>query len=104
VAAKHAEWDSIREQDADTLRADRERWPKKIYETNGQGGDRWLIVPKPVQQFNVLPVWSPDQSRIAYSGSWETTLGLYVLRDDGSNPTTLVSDSAAGDPAWKPTP
>jgi Tol biopolymer transport system component len=50
--------------------------------------------------------WSPDGTRIAVTASWDGPHGLFVLNEDGSNPTRLVTCDGRCDgqdsPAWSP--
>ena len=52
---------------------------------------------------NAFPDWSPDGSRIAFTGGGETGSDLYVMRGDGTDVTLLTG--GPGDeyqPAWSP--
>lgn len=44
------------------------------------------------------PAWSPDGSRIAYSGGGS----IYIMDADGANPTKLEMSVTASLPAWSP--
>jgi serine/threonine-protein kinase len=78
----------------------------------GIGGDLGLVGADGIlrQKFfipdtrpNVFPDWSPDGSRIAFSGGSETGSDLYVVRSDGTGVTLLTG--GPGDeyqPAWSP--
>jgi Tol biopolymer transport system component len=71
---------------------------------DAHGSHPVVVAHHPLQSVNVQPVWSPDQTRLAYAGSWETPTDLIVTRADGSGRTILVGDEATGDPAWRPVP
>jgi Tol biopolymer transport system component len=71
---------------------------------DARGQHSIVVAPHPLASENVEPVWSPDQTRLAYAGSWETPTNLIVIRSDGSGRITLVGDQATGDPAWRPVP
>jgi Tol biopolymer transport system component len=51
------------------------------------------------------PSWSPDGTRIAFSGERRDTSGIYTMNGDGSERTVLREGpeaSAPGSPAWSP--
>jgi Tol biopolymer transport system component len=52
---------------------------------------------------NEFPDWSPDGSKIAFTGGSETGSDLYVMRSDGSD-VTLVTGGPGDEyqPAWSP--
>ena len=52
---------------------------------------------------DTYPAWSPDTSRIAYSGWPGRYLDIYVMDADGSDMERLTDNSAYDvDPAWSP--
>jgi len=49
------------------------------------------------------PAWSPDGSRIAFVSNASGSSDIWVVRQDGSNPTQLTSDLAiVSSPNWSP--
>ena len=51
----------------------------------------------------MLPAWSPDGSRIAWSSERDGNREIYVMDADGSNPTNLTGDPGYdSSPAWSP--
>jgi len=53
---------------------------------------------------NVLPAWSPDGTRIAFSSSRDGNFEIYVANRDGSNPRRLTNHPGADvTPTWSPT-
>jgi WD40 repeat protein len=51
------------------------------------------------------PTWSPDGTRIAFTGSIGSGMGLYTINRDGSDPAPMlgpVQGIGTFDPAWSP--
>jgi eukaryotic-like serine/threonine-protein kinase len=78
-------------------------YPENIlWESKPDGGDRHQVTFPPMRA--VLPRWSSDSKRIAFSGQqpggrWQ----IYVVPDHGGNPQQLTSiNTDALDPSWSP--
>jgi Tol biopolymer transport system component len=51
--------------------------------------------------WDLYPVWSPDDSRIAFLSQRDDSLGVFVMDSDGSNPTVILdSPSNEADIDW----
>jgi len=51
---------------------------------------------------DLTPVWSPDGSRVAFSSDRDGDVGLFLMGDDGSNPTWVASSGFLTYPTWSP--
>lgn len=63
-----------------------------IYAIQPKGEPKWLIGDS--DNYYMHPVWSPNGSKIAFTGS--NYKGLWVMDADGSNPVQLSDEAAAG--------
>jgi TolB protein len=88
---------------------DGEMAPRYLYTINADGTDRRRVTRGGIDTWDVQPDWSPDGSRIAFSGSLPCEGGgicfyaIFTMDPDGSNVTRLTNgkytDSA---PSWSP--
>ena len=66
----------------------------------------WLIgVDEPVElRLGESPDWSPEGDQIVYRGCDERgdNCGLYIMDENGANPTRLTTDASDNAPAWSP--
>jgi len=52
---------------------------------------------------DVVPAWSPDGRKIAFSSNRDGNPEIYVMNDDGSGQTRLTTDPGTDVvPAWSP--
>jgi TolB protein len=73
-----------------------------VYETDRSGSSTIRLVLAPSSLKAVELSWSPDGSRIAFSGSWDHLGDVFVVNSDGSGLAQITHDGKAGDPAWQP--
>jgi Tol biopolymer transport system component len=66
----------------------------EIYSVNTEGNDLRRLTSN--NYWDLYPVWSPDDSKIAYLSKREGDLDIYVMDSDGSNPEKLF-DSGDND-------
>src|SRR5207247_5112293 len=71
----------------------------EIYVVNTDGSGSTRITSSPWQYFT--PVWSPDGTKIAFSG-YDGSSQIYVVNADGSSVTGLTSIGSAWSPVWSP--
>jgi len=66
----------------------------------------WLVgTDKPVElRLGESPDWSPEGDQIVYRGCDERggNCGLYIMDENGANPTRLTTDVSDNAPAWSP--
>lgn len=85
----------------------------KIAFASNKEGDRqwriyvsWLVgTGEPVElRLGESPDWSPESDRIVYRGCDERgdNCGLYIMDENGANPTRLTIDPSDNAPAWSP--
>ncbi len=85
----------------------------KIAFASNKEGDRqwriyvsWLVgTGEPVElRLGESPDWSPESDRIVYRGCDERgdNCGLYIMDENGANPTRLTTDPSDNAPAWSP--
>lgn len=79
----------------------------RIFAKPTTGGDPIRLTGGPPPHENVLPAWSPDQTRIAYlsvSLFEPATASITVMAADGSGATEILSRSGPrmSGPAWSP--
>ncbi len=49
------------------------------------------------------PAWSPEGTKIAFTGIVDGNVEVFVMNADGSNPVNLTNNSAPDlEPAWSP--
>jgi Tol biopolymer transport system component len=51
--------------------------------------------------FGRTPAWSPDGSKLAYTGWGDYAPAIYIVNSDGSGTVQLTTDGT-GDPTWSP--
>jgi TolB protein len=85
----------------------------KIAFASNKAGDRkwriyvsWLVgTSEPAELcLGESPDWSPENDRIVYRGCDERgdNCGLYIIDENGANPTRLTTDISDNAPAWSP--
>jgi TolB protein len=85
----------------------------KIAFASNKAGDRkwriyvsWLVgTGEPVElRLGESPDWSPEGDQIVYRGCDERggNCGLYIMDENGANPTRLTTDVSDNAPAWSP--
>jgi len=66
----------------------------------------WLAgMGEPVElRLGESPDWSPESDRIVYRGcdEWGGNCGLYIMDENGANPTRLTTDASDNAPTWSP--
>ncbi|MEX2436717.1 MAG: hypothetical protein WD471_00960 [Candidatus Paceibacterota bacterium] len=63
----------------------------EIYTVSSDGSNLTNITNNP-NSIDMLPIWSPDGSKIAYV-SFEGTLSTYIMNPDGSNPQEIADEN-----------
>jgi Tol biopolymer transport system component len=72
----------------------------RIDVVKSSGGDRKTLAVEPnPYEFQPVPVWSPDSSMIALSGS---SKGLVIVRRDGTGARTLAAGAGVHSVHWSP--
>jgi tetratricopeptide (TPR) repeat protein len=85
----------------------------KIAFASNKAGDRnwriyvsWLVgTGEPVElRLGESPDWSPGGDKIVYRGCDERggNCGIYIMDENGANPTRLTTDASDNAPAWSP--
>ena len=85
---------------------------KIAFASNKEGDRQWRIYVSwlvgtgdPLElRLGQSPDWSPDGDRIVYWGCDERggNCGLYIMDENGANPTRLTTDASDNAPAWSP--
>jgi len=73
----------------------------EIHVANADGSGVTRLTNDPADQL-FHPAWSPDGTRIAFSGSRAGTNGVYVMNADGTGINMLTTATAVAFPAWSP--
>ena len=80
-------------------------WPDKCYGSIGVLTPGTAAQPRrllPGDQCDILPRWSPDRQRIAFTRGVGSDSELWVMNKDGSNARRVVSVEGKGRVAWSP--
>src|SRR3954447_1855186 len=92
---------AFRAQHAAGFAAPRSVWNGDIYVVNADGTERTRLTRSPAEEFS--PAWSPDGTRIAFSGFTASHFQIYVMKADGSDATQLTfAEAASTGAAWSP--
>lgn len=85
---------------------------KIAFASNKEGDRRWRIYVswlvgegEPIELgLGQSPDWSPEDDKIVYRGCDEKggNCGLYIMDENGANPTRLTTDVSDNAPAWSP--
>jgi Tol biopolymer transport system component len=70
--------------------------PSSLYVIHADGTGLRVLA-----DFGRTPDWSPDGSRIAYTGWGRYAPAVFIVNTDGSGRVQLTTDGTA-DPAWSP--
>lgn len=74
-----------------------------IYVVNSNGTGSTRLTNAAAFESETGPAWSPDGSRIAFSGTRDGNLEIYVMNADGTNQIRLTTAQGWDDePAWSP--
>jgi TolB protein len=82
------------------------------FASNKEGDRQWRIYVswlvgegEPIElRLGEAPDWSPSGDQIVYRGCDERgdNCGIYIMNDNGANPTRLTTDASDNAPAWSP--
>jgi len=85
---------------------------KIAFASNKEGDRKWRIyvswlvgTDEPVElRLGESPDWSPEGDKIVYRGCDKRgdNCGLYIMDENGANPTRLTTDASDNAPAWSP--
>ncbi len=85
---------------------------KMAFASNKEGDRKWRIyiswlvgTDDPLElRLGESPDWSPEDDQIVYRGCDERgdNCGLYIMDENGANPTQLTTDPSDNAPAWSP--